>query len=62
MEPLIKKYYRAGASPEAIEEIRQSRGKIPNARQPDCIQQKNNTINWNKEIENIYNLYAELPY
>ena len=81
-----KEYYSANAtylSDEAIKEIKESPGKMPDAvnamakkyrishtrvieyiENRECKQQIRNTnsINWDKEIESIYDLYAELPY
>jgi len=100
MDHITKKYYRAGAtylSPEAIEDIRQARGSIPNAskvmakkykigpqrvydiwrsrelnqpiriqRIPLCSSKPTHDniaqdVDWDKEIESIYDLYFNFP-
>ncbi|CAI2189370.1 2052_t:CDS:2 [Funneliformis geosporum] len=64
MEYISKRHYQAGAtylSSKSLKEIHNSCNKIKNAITPDRIQQLPENFNWDKEIENIYNLYAELP-
>ncbi|RHZ45849.1 hypothetical protein Glove_645g48 [Diversispora epigaea] len=61
MGRLHKEYYRANAtylSDEAIKEIKES----PENQERKQQIRNTNSINWNKEIESIYDLYAELPY
>ncbi|CAG8658259.1 1505_t:CDS:2 [Ambispora gerdemannii] len=61
MGRIHKEYYSNNAtylSDEAIKEIKES----PENRERKQQIRNTNTINWDKEIKSIYDLYAELPY